>query len=330
MKLNKLISIFLILIFSVNAQDNKESFKFGVGIQNPYTIFKNPTNGFFYIGNVKGAPHLNDNNSDIAAIWFKDFKAYRVKAKVTPPISSEYPKTKLSSPTGMVILDGHLIIADVDSLAIFKQEEKKRPEQIAHFKVKGAEKLEGIVVVDGDIYLSDSGIDSILKITDFFDKEKRDVSRVAKIKSPKGMIYDKDNNSLLIVSSKINKLYELSLVDVNKSKTFTIGPKSSEGGNGFFDLCMGNQRELYLTNYMLGKVFIYFRNQDRPKAITKPMKYAVPFIKKANNPTGIIYDSEFNRIIFAEYFSNTIQFHKGLKPQLTMEEIKKKIDLNID
>ena len=81
----------------------------------------------------------------------------------------------------------------------------------------------------------------------------------------------------LIVSSQINKLYELNLEDVTKSKTFTIGPKSTEGGNGFFDLCIGNQREIYLTNYMLGKVFIYFRDQDRPNTITEPMKYAAPF-----------------------------------------------------
>ena len=56
--MKQLIPIFLILIFSINAQDSKENFRFSVDIQNPYTIFQNPTNGFFYVANVKGAPHI--------------------------------------------------------------------------------------------------------------------------------------------------------------------------------------------------------------------------------------------------------------------------------
>lgn len=319
----------ILLAVSLSAVAN-ENFRFSVDIMNPYSIYKNPANGFFYVANVNGAPHSEDKRANIAAIWFKDFKEYELKARVTPPISSEYPKTKLSAPTSMATLDGHLILVDIDSLAVFKQEERKKPEQIAHFKVKGAKNLESIVVVDDDIYLSDSGIDSILKITDFFDKENRKVSRVTKIKSPKGMFYDSENDSLLIVSSTINKLYELNLEDQKKSKTYTIGPKSTEGQNGFFDLCIGNQREIYLTHFRYGKIFAYFRDQDRPKSITKPMKYAMPFINELNNPTGIIYDAEFNRIVFAEYFSNTIQFRKGLKPQLTMDEIQKKIDLELE
>ena len=327
MKFSHFMSILLICIMSAGAQ---EKFSFSVDIRNPYTIFKNPSNGFYYVANVSGAPHINDGQADIAAIWFKDFKEYKLKARVTPPISSSYPKTKLNAPTSMAVLDDHLLIVDVDSIAIFKQEEKKKPEQVAYFKVKGAKKLEKILVIDEDIYLSDSGIDSILKIENFFDKENRKVSRVTKIRAPKGMIHDEENNSLLIVSSELNKLYELNLEDIKESKTYTIGPKQSEGPNGFYDLCMGNQNEIYLTNFRLGKVFVYFRDEDRPKTITQPMKGAKPFISDLRNPTGIIYDKEFNRVIFAEYFSSTIHFQKGLKPQLTMDEIQKKIDLKID
>ena len=144
------------------------------------------------------------------------------------------------------------------------------------------------------------------------------------------MTYDSDNNALLIVSSEINKLFELNLEDQKKSKTYTIGEKSTEGPNGFFDLCIGNQNEIYLTNFRYGKVFVYFREQDLPKTFSEPMKVAKPFISDLNNPTGIFYDTQFNRIIFTEYFSNSINFRKGIKPQLTMDQIKKKIDISID
>ncbi|MCM8531454.1 MAG: hypothetical protein NE330_09865 [Lentisphaeraceae bacterium] len=201
---------------------------------------------------------------------------------------------------------------------------------MARFKVKGAKKLEDIEIIDGNIYLTDSASGAVLKITDFFDKEKREVTRVSKLPSPKGMIYDEDKDALLIVSATENKLYELNLEDIKKSTSYQIGPKETRTSNGFYDLCMGNQKEIYLVHYSYGRILVYFRDEDRPKTISQPMKMAKPFINDLRSPTSIIYDSSLNRIIYTEYISNKVRFQKGLKPQLTMDQIKEKIDIKID
>jgi hypothetical protein len=320
----KLVLLSIILSLSLNAKDE---YSIGADMQRPYDVIVNPLNGFYYISNIVGGPNSQDGVADISALWFENLTEFKLKARVSPPISTQYPETKLNSPTGMAVTGEHLLIADIDSIAIFKQEKDKRPTQIGRFKIPGAQRLESIVVTDSKtFYLSDSQVGAIFCVTDFFDPETRKIEVATKIKAAKGMIHDTNNNALLIVSSEVNTLYEYNLLDAKESKTHTIGPPNAVG---FSHLCMGNQEEIYLTHFTLGKVLVYFRDADRPKTIPQPMTGAMPFINNLRGPLGIIYDKANNRVIFTEFYTNSLTFKKGLRPQLTLNQIENAIDFEI-
>lgn len=303
-------------------KEEKLSYTYAGGLSRPYTIYKSPSDGFYYIGSTDGPHDLKDKNGQITVLSFEDFEDYKIKPfKRNIIISSEYPRTSIDGPKGMVADGDYLIVTDFEALAIFQKVEKGLPKQIGRLKIKGAKNLESIVKVDGAFYMSDSGANGIFKVTDLMDSEKREVTPLTRIPSPRGMVYDNTNNALLIVSSKVNKLYELNLEDTKKSTSYTIGPPVSkdmvDGYKGFYGLCIGNQKEIYLTHHGLNRIMVYFRDADRPGTIKKPMKYARDFVKDVRTPTTIIYDPTLNRIAFTEYYYNRVIFRKGIPPQLT-------------
>ncbi|MCM8542715.1 MAG: hypothetical protein NE328_20785 [Lentisphaeraceae bacterium] len=309
----------------------KLSYNYSGGLSRPYTIYKNPTDGFYYIGSTDGLHDIKDGNAQITVLNFEDFEDYKIKLfKRNVIISSEYPKTSLDAPKGMIADGDLLLVTDFEALSIFKKVEKGLPQQIGRLKIKGAKNLESIIKVDDAYYMTDSGFNGILKVTDLMDPEKREVSVLTRIHSPKGMVYDAAKNALLIVSSKVNVLYEYSLEDPKKSTSYVIGPKVSadmkDGYKGFNGICIGNQKEIYLTHYGLNRIMVYFRDEDRPPTIKKPMKYARDFVKDVRTPTSIIYDATLNRIAFTEFYYNRVIFRKGIPPQLTDAILNKDIE----
>ena len=180
--------------------------------------------------------------------------------------------------------------------------------------------------------MTDSKANGVFKVTNLMDPKEREILPLTKIPSPKGMIYDAENDALLIVSSKVNKLFEYNLADAKNSKSYTLAPEVSKemlaGYKGFQGLCMGNQKEIYLTHYKHNMIMVYFRDQDRPDAIKQPMKYAKRFLKDIRTPTSIIYDNTLNRIAFTQHYYNTVMFHNALPPQLTDEIINKGVEVD--
>ena len=311
----------------------KLSYTYASGLNRPYTIYKNPTDGFYYIGNTGGLDHLKDGSAQITVLNFEDFEDYKPQRfRNNIIINTEYPKTSLDGPKGMIAEGDMLIVTDFEALAIFQKVEKGLPKQIGRLKIKGAKNLESIVKVDDAFYMTDSGFNGILKVTNLMDPEKREVVPLTRIHSPRGMVYDAAKNALLVVSSKTNVLYEYSLEDPKKSTSYVIGPKVSadmkDGYKGFYGLCIGNQKEIYLTHYGLNRIMVYFRDEDRPATIKKPMKYARDFVKDVRTPTTIIYDNTLNRIAFTEFYYNRVIFRKGIPPQLTDEILNKSVETN--
>jgi hypothetical protein len=328
------------LICSTVAQSKKEEdvkvkidrFNYGGSLIRPYTIYRNPTNNMYYITSLSGHPNSDNATAHVSVLAFKDLEAFEVRKFKNPIIiSTEYPKTRLHAPKGMLAWRDWLVMCDLNSLAVFKAEEGKKPAQIARLKIPGAKNLHSIIKVGETIYVSDSEAGGIYKITDFEDKETRKIEPLTKIPGASGMIYDKTNDALLVVSSKVNLLYEFNLADKKESKSHVIGPKmskaESDNQTGFVDLVMGNQNEIYLAHFDLGKVMIYFRDADRPGTIKQPMKYAKTFIDDLRTPSSLVYDATFNRIGYVQFQYNQFSFRKGLPAQLTEEVIKKKVDV---
>ena len=314
-------------------KEEKVSYRYSGGVKRPYVIHRSSTDGFFYIGSTIGREDAKDGQAQITVVAFDDFEQYELKRFKKPVIiSTNYPKTVFDSPRGIVTFGEYIITTDFDALAIFKKVEKGLPQQIGRLKIKGAKELESIIKVDDAFYMTDSAVNGVFKVTGLMDPKERKVTPLTKIPSPKGMIYDDANNSLLIVSAKVNKLFEYNLDDAKKSKSYTLAPEVSKenlaGYKGFQGLCMGNQKEIYLTHYKSNMVMVYFRDQDRPATITKPMKYAKKFLKDIRTPTSIIYDKTLNRIAFTQHYYNVVMFHKGLPPQLTDDILNKGVEVD--
>ena len=340
MKLKLLFTVLFVSLMPLMAADKKEKkeekrkvefFNTSDSLIRPHTIYRNPVNGLYYISSLDGHPNSDNGTAHISILSFEDFEFYETKKFKNPIIiSTQFPKTKLHAPKGMAAWGDLLVLADLDSLAIFKNEEGKKPRQIGRIKIKGAKNLNSIVRLDEALYLTDSDAGGIFKVTDLENSKERKVEPLLKIPGASGMIYDGDKNSLLIVSSKVNNLYEYNLDDKKESKTYQIGPKltkaQAEVQNGFSSICMGNQRELYFTHYDRGEVMVYFRDEDRPGTISKPMKYAKTFIKDLRTPTNIIYDKTFNRVGFVQFQYNLMTFKDGLPAQVTKEILDKKIE----
>ena len=292
MKLKLLFTLLVISLMPLMAADKKEKkeekrkvefFNTSDSLIRPHTIYRNPVNGLFYISSLDGHPNSDNGTAHISILSFEDFEYYEPKRYKNPIIiSTQFPKTKLHAPKGMAAWGNLLVLADLDSLAIFKNEEGKKPQQIGRIKIKGAKNLNSILRLDEALYLTDSDAGGIFKVTNLEDSKERKVEGLLKIPGASGMIYDEEKNALLIVSSKVNNLYEYNLDDKKESKTYQIGPKvtkaQAETQTGFTSICMGNQRELYFTHYDLGKIMVYFRDEDRPGTIKEPMKYAKAFI----------------------------------------------------
>lgn len=314
-------------------KEEKVSYRYSAGLNRSYVVYKSATDGFFYVGSTVGHADSKDDQGQITVLAFEDFYDYKLKIFKNPVIiSSEYTKTSLDAPKGLVTFDDYIIATDLDALAIFKKVEKGLPKQVGRLKIKGAKNLHSILKINSDFYISDPDVNGIFKVTNLMDPEKREIIPLTRIPSPKGMIYDSAKDALLIVSSKVNKLYEYNLVDPKKSTTYTLAPEvpkdQQKSHNGFIDLCMGNQKEIYLTNYEHNKIMIYFRDEDRPATIKEPMKYAKVFISDVRTPTSIIYDKTLNRIIFTEFYYSIVRFNKGLPPQLTDDIIKQGLDID--
>lgn len=314
-------------------KEEKVSYRYSGGVKRPYVIHQSPTDGFFYIGSTIGREDSKDGQAQITVLAFEDFEQYELKRFQKPVIiSTEYPKTVFDSPRGIVTFGEYIITTDFDALAIFKKVEKGLPEQIGRLKIDGAKELESIIKVDDSFYMTDSAANGIFKVTGLMDPKERKITPLTKIPSPKGMIYDAENNALLVVSSKVNKLFEYNLEDAQKSKSYTLAPEPAKdavaGYKGFQGLCMGNQKEIYLTHYKSNMIMIYFRDQDRPATVPKPMPYAKMFLKDIRTPTSIIYEKTLNRIAFTQHYYNVVMFHKGLPAQLTDDILNK--DIKVD
>ncbi len=315
-----------VLIVRTNGQDTQAteipSYSYSSALNRPYLVYKNPTDGFFYLGSVAGHADEKNGLGQVSVLAFENFLEYKLRTFQNPVvISSEYDKTIIDTPKGMVAFDDLLIFTEMDSLNVFKKIEKGLPKQLGVLKIKGAKNLHSIIKLKDDFYVTDSEQNGVFKITNLLDPEKREVKPLFRVVSPKGMIYDSAKNCLLIVSSKENNLYEYNLSDAKQSKTYTLAPPVAKDlqatHNGFVDLCIGNQKEIYLTNYANNKIMLYWRDEDRPATIKEPMKYAKVFLSDVRTPTTIIYEETTNRIIFTELYYNIVRFNKGLPPQIS-------------
>ena len=102
----------------------------------PYTVYRNPVNNIYYISSLNGHPNSDNATAHISVMAFKDLETLEVRRfKNSVVISTEYPKTRLHAPKGMLAWRDWLVMCDLDSLAVFKSEEGKKPMSFEVYKL---------------------------------------------------------------------------------------------------------------------------------------------------------------------------------------------------
>lgn len=192
-------SIALVSVLSIGANAQKIG-----GFSHPESVFI--LGDDIFVGNVgeKLEPLSKDNDGFISKL---DKNGNLVELKFLQ---------NLHAPKGMNTINGILYVVDIDVLKGFDLKSKK---EVFNLPIKNAIFLNDIVVLNGDLLVSDTGTGIIHKI----DVKTASYETFVKLDSafggPNGLLLDKDNNRLIAVGYDPNGKAKGSIVSIDlKSK----------------------------------------------------------------------------------------------------------------
>ena len=191
------IALASVLSIGANAQEIE-------GFSHPESVFI--LGDDIFVGNVgeKLEPLSKDNDGFISKL---DKNGNLVELKFLQ---------NLHAPKGMNTINGILYVVDIDVLKGFDLKSKK---EVFNLPIKNAIFLNDIVVLNGDLLVSDTGTGIIHKI----DVKTASYETFVKLDSafggPNGLLLDKDNNRLIAVGYDPNGKAKGSIVSIDlKSK----------------------------------------------------------------------------------------------------------------
>lgn len=192
-------SIALVSVLSIGANAQEIG-----GFSHPESVFI--LGDDIFVGNVgeKLEPLSKDNDGFISKL---DKNGNLVELKFLQ---------NLHAPKGMNTINGILYVVDIDVLKGFDLKSKK---EVFNLPIKNAIFLNDIVVLNGDLLVSDTGTGIIHKI----DVKTASYETFVKLDSafggPNGLLLDKDNNRLIAVGYDPNGKAKGSIVSIDlKSK----------------------------------------------------------------------------------------------------------------
>jgi len=122
------------------------------GLEQPESVVQDPATGAIYVSNIVGAVMQKDGNGYIA------------KLKPDGTIATKQWVKALNAPTGMVLHDRTLYVADIDELVEINV---ASGEVIKRHPAKGAIFLNDVAVAeDGTVYASDTPMNTIWRLKD--------------------------------------------------------------------------------------------------------------------------------------------------------------------
>ena len=187
------------------------------GLEQPESVVQDPATGALYVSNIVGAVMQKDGNGYIA------------KLKPDGTIVTKSWVKGLNAPTGMVLHDRTLYVADVDELIEINV---ASGEILKRYPAKGAIFLNDVAVgEDGTVYVSDTPMNTIWRLKDglFEPWFANDV-----LNGPNGLLVQ---DGKLIVASfgklpgegQKQELGGLLAVDIEKQAVSTIGTNDKLG-----------------------------------------------------------------------------------------------------
>jgi sugar lactone lactonase YvrE len=177
----------------------------GVGLETPESVLYDAEADRYLVSNINGSPFEADGNGFISAIT-----PDRVEVANLKWIDGAKEGVTLNAPKGMALLGDLLYVSDIDTVRMF---DRKTGEPKGEVVIKGASFLNDLVVGNGAVYVSDTGVkegfapagtDAIYKI------EGGKATRVIKgdeLGHPNGLAMDGD--TLFVVTFGSGEIYSV-------------------------------------------------------------------------------------------------------------------------
>ncbi len=250
------------LIAAPEATAAREELRDSAQLSRPSRILVDKDFGIL-VSNVRGDASSDDKEASIARIKIDGVDK---AGKALPPSFSAAiatggkDKVILSAPKGMAMMDGKMLVCDLDKIAVFELNEKGVMRQINLIPVAGAKNLEAIVCQGKDAFVTDPASGRILAIHDLLDKASRKVEILLdKAPSPRGMILD--GTQLKFVCARDSSLWSLSLTGGAPERISKLPmPKSFDPKNldacVYVDLLKNSAGEIYVLNQEEGKIIV--------------------------------------------------------------------------
>lgn len=127
-----------------------------VGLETPESVLHDETADVYLVSNINGRPLDHDDNGFIARIR-PDGRVEQLKW-----IDGAREDVTLHAPKGMAIMGDTLFVADIETVRAFH---RVTGQPLRQMTIQGALFLNDIAAIDGELFVSDTGIDSTLAIT---------------------------------------------------------------------------------------------------------------------------------------------------------------------
>ena len=173
-----------------------------VNLKAPQSTAVDPGKGYF-IANANGDPGNRDNHGFITKL--------NQEGEIVDLhfIQDGQGPTVLHSPTGMVLVDQHLFVADLDTVRIF---DKTTGEPVFSISLvrHNCSSLAGLTATaDGRLYVSDTHTNAIYQIDPAQDYEVSLLVQDASLSGPRGLTINPRSGHLVGVSWNDGKIFEI-------------------------------------------------------------------------------------------------------------------------
>ena len=259
------------------------------GLQTPESVLHDDRADVYLVSNINGQPLDRDGNGFIARVR-PDGTVENLKW-----IDGSAEGTRLNAPKGMAIKGDTLFVADIDSVRAFHQE---TGQSLGARGVPDADFLNDLVVADGVLYVTDTGVDASFSPTGnaaiyrFGASGAEAVARGDSLASPNGIAVAQ--GAMTVAPFGSGELRRIAL--------------DGAGGTGEVVATLpGGQLDGIVAQDDGG--FLVSSWETSTVYHVTPSGEAHPIIQNVQSPADIGWDAQRRRVLIPLFMGNRLEFH---------------------
>lgn len=260
------------------------------GLSTPESVLYDAGTDTYLVSNINGSPLAKDNNGYVAE-FSPDGKV--VAAKL---VEGGQKGVTLNAPKGLVISQGTLYVADIDTVRMF---DRKTGAAKGEVKVAGATFVNDLFAsADGKVYLTDSGLkmgkagfestgtDGVYVIEPGKKPKLKTLLKSKDLKGPNGVFVTAD--AIYVAPFNSNEVTVLDLNGKKKGDAFKL-PKGGLDGV----VMIGDK--LFISSW-----------EGKSISSGKPGEAFTEVFTELESPADIGFDSKRNRVLVPHFMGNSV------------------------